>query len=118
VYRAFELVLAGEEGEVFNAGEPVTRPIIAWVRQTLDATGHEGLTRARSLRCGAGGSLADPRAAAAPAARQLEDHPGLDWRRAPAEEPVAGSVRWHLEHPPAEPDAGFAAAAEALAQPK
>jgi hypothetical protein len=34
------------------------------------------------------------------------------------EEPIAGSVRWHLEHPPDGPDAGFAAAAEALAQPK
>ena len=38
---------------------------------------------------------------------------------APAEEPVAGSGRWHLEHPPDKPDAGFAAAGEALrAQPK
>jgi hypothetical protein len=33
------------------------------------------------------------------------------------EEPIAGSVRWHLEHPPDGPDAGFAAA-EAFAQPK
>jgi hypothetical protein len=36
---------------------------------------------------------------------------------APAEEPVARSVRWHLKHPPDEPDAGFAAADEALGVP-
>ena len=35
------LTRGGVAGEVFNVGEPVTRPIIAWVRQILDAAGHE-----------------------------------------------------------------------------
>jgi hypothetical protein len=42
----------------------------------------------------------------------------LGWRPAPAEEPAARSVRWHLDHPPDEPDAGFGAGDEALAQAK
>jgi hypothetical protein len=35
-----------------------------------------------------------------------------------AEEPARVSVRWHLEHPPGGPDAGFAAVGEARAQAK
>jgi hypothetical protein len=34
----------------------------------------------------------------------------LGWRSALVEQPVARSVRWHLEHPPDEPDAGEAPA--------
>jgi hypothetical protein len=38
---ALALTRGGVAGEVFNVGGPVTRPIIAWVRQILDAAGHE-----------------------------------------------------------------------------
>jgi len=102
-------------GEVFNVGELTTASFRLWTRQILAAAGHEA-----ELVPVADASLPDDlRFLAARRQHVLVDSAKatrvLGWRHSDVEEAVAASVRWHLDHPPAEADGDFAADDAALA---
>jgi nucleoside-diphosphate-sugar epimerase len=102
-------------GQIFNVVEPLSGTIADWVRQILAAADHDielvtvrnkdlpedlDLTGAQAQHL-----LFDSRKA-----REL-----LGWQPAAAEAGVTASVRWHLAHPPADPDPDFSADDRALA---
>jgi nucleoside-diphosphate-sugar epimerase len=103
-------------GEVFNIGEHASFPVGGYARAILAAAGHEAdLVRVTDdalppdLKL-TGGYEQQVSVSSAKATR------ALGWRPA---DPVAGierSVRWHLEHPPADPDTDFTADDAALAE--
>jgi nucleoside-diphosphate-sugar epimerase len=102
-------------GQIFNVTEPVSGTIADWVRQILAAAGHDAemvTVQNRDLP-------ADLDLTATQAQHLLFDsHKArelLGWRPAGAEAGVAASVRWHLAHPPADPDPDFSADDRALA---
>ena len=102
-------------GAVLNLGETRTRSIRGWLGQVLAAAGARtelvtvpdaAVPPDLVLSTGLGQHLlADARRA-----REL-----LGWTPTDPEEAVGRSVRWHLEHPPADPDPDFAADDAALA---
>lgn len=117
VAAAVALTLRSEaaRGVVLNLGEDRTRSVVGWVRQILAAAGSDAelvtvpdalvpvdlrLTRGRAQHL-----LTDSRRA-----RDL-----LGWRPADADDAVRRSVRWHLTHPPADPDPDFTPDDTALA---
>lgn len=106
---------AAAGGEIFDIGEPAIRSVRGWMGQILAATGHEAelvevpeptlpadlwITRSMTqhvlVRCEKATRL-------------------LGWRASDSAETVARSVRWHLEHPPAETDPDFGPDDRALA---
>jgi len=106
---------AAAAGEIFDIGEPAVRSVRGWMTQILAAAGHEAevvpvpeatlpddlwITRSMSqhvlFRCEKATRL-------------------LGWRAGDPDETVARSVRWHLEHPPADTDPDFESDDRALA---
>jgi nucleoside-diphosphate-sugar epimerase len=102
-------------GQIFNVTEPATGTIADWVRQILAAAGHE----AELVTVPDQDLPADLDLTMGYAQHQLYDsHKARDllgWRPAAAEPGVAASVRWHLAHPPADPDTDFTADDRVLA---
>jgi len=98
---------AAAAGEVFNIGEPASFSMRAWMRVILTAAGHD----AELVRVPDGDLPADLRLTRATtqhvvvSSRKATDR--LGWRPADPAESVARSVRWHLKHPPADPDPDF-----------
>ena len=103
-------------GEIFNLGEARAWSTRAWIEQVVATSGHQiemervpddavppdlGLTTSirQHLVCDS-----------SKAARML------GWVHADPSETVPRSVRWHLEHPPAEPAPDFSADDTALAR--
>jgi nucleoside-diphosphate-sugar epimerase len=102
-------------GEVFNVAETASRTVRGWMQQILDAAGSVAqlvavpddvlppdLVMSRSV---AQHLLVD-----AAKLRTL-----LGWQPSRPEASMSASVRWHLDHPPPEPDEDFTADDEALA---
>jgi nucleoside-diphosphate-sugar epimerase len=103
------------EGEVFNLAERTCAPVRLWVKQILDAAGHEAeLVRVPEARLpedlAITGEIAQPWMMDATKAAQQ-----LNWVHAPTEGCVARSVRWHLANAPAEDSGDFSADDAALA---
>ncbi|MEH1013671.1 NAD-dependent epimerase/dehydratase family protein [Micromonospora sp. CPCC 206060] len=105
---------AAARGEVFNLGESVTYSMRSWLKLVLAAAGHEaelvrvpddlvpadlGLTR----------NLAQHVLYTSGRAETL-----LDWRPADPLASIAASVRWHLDHPPADASTDFTEDEQAL----
>lgn len=105
-------------GEVLNVGEPTTASFVMWVRQILDVAGHD----AELVPVPDPALPDDLRFLAARAQHVLVDCTKatrlLGWRHSPVDDAVRASVRWHLDHPPADPPGGddFAADDAALDQ--
>ncbi|MFE0591014.1 NAD-dependent epimerase/dehydratase family protein [Micromonospora echinospora] len=102
-------------GELFNLGESVTYPVRGWLRLILDAAGHDAeLVRVPDER------VPDDLWLTRRLAQHVLVDSGkagrlLDWRPTDPATAVARSVRWHLDHPPAEAPADFTADDRALA---
>ncbi|MEU4566265.1 NAD-dependent epimerase/dehydratase family protein [Micromonospora sp. NPDC023956] len=102
-------------GELFNLGESVTHPVRGWLRLILDAAGHDAeLVRVSDER------VPDDLWMTRRLAQHVLVDSGkasrlLDWRSTDPTTAVLRSVRWHLDHPPADSPADFAADDRALA---
>lgn len=102
-------------GQIFDIGEPAVRSVRGWMAQILAAADHDAelvpvpestlpddlwitksMTQHVLVRCEKATRL-------------------LGWRASDPDETVARSVRWHLEHPPADAEPDFAADERALA---
>jgi len=102
-------------GQVFNVGEPATRSMLGWARQILAAAGHDA-----ELVAVPGDVLPDDMWPTANHRQHLLVDSGramrlLGWQPAGAQDGIARSVRWHLDHPPADASTDFAADNKALA---
>ena len=102
-------------GQVLNIGEPVTRSMLGWARQSLAAADHQ----ARLVRVPDAVLPADlwvthgyPQHLLADSRTAMDL---LGWRPADPEQAIRRSVRWHLAHPPGGPEPGFAEDDRALA---
>lgn len=102
-------------GQVFNVVEPVSGTVLDWVGQVLAAAGHEAeLATVQNEDLPADLSLTGLYAQHL----LFDSRKAIDllgWRPAAAEEGVTASVRWHLAHPPTDPDPDFSADDRALA---
>jgi nucleoside-diphosphate-sugar epimerase len=102
-------------GQVFNVGDPVTDTVRDYALRILSAAGHDAelvtVPEAdvpedmESTRAMAQHFLVDSRKAVTT----------LGWRPTDPAETIPVSVRWHLAHPPAEPDQDFSPDDRALA---
>jgi len=116
--RGVRLALESEatRGEIFNLGEARTWSVRAWYEQIVAAAG------AGATLVPVGGAALPPDLGLASTIRQhvLVDSSKaremLGWVHADPFETVRRSVRWHLEHPPAESDPDFSADDAALAE--
>jgi nucleoside-diphosphate-sugar epimerase len=102
-------------GEILNVGEPATRSMLGWAREILAAAGHDAEL------------VGVPDPAVPPDLWPTKDfgqhllvdsHRAMDllgWRPTDPAEGLGRSVRWHLAHPPADPDPDFAPDDRALA---
>ena len=113
---------AAAAGEVFNVGDPVTGTVRDWASQIAGAAGVAGYPGGVELVTVPEEVLpADLDETKAQAQHLLIDSrkamTRLGWRPADPVASIATSVRWHLEHPPADvdADAGFASDDRALA---
>lgn len=102
------------EGEVFNLGEARTPTVALRARMILDAAGHDAELvpvpdDALPADLGITGAFAQHLLVSSAKAARL-----LGWEPSDAEESLARTVRWHLDHPPAEDDADFSADDRAL----
>jgi nucleoside-diphosphate-sugar epimerase len=102
-------------GAVLNLGEPSTRPTLGWMRQVLAAAGHDA-----ELVTVPDEAVPDDLRFTRGRAQHLLTSSGraaelLGWHAADPDESIRRSVRWHLAHPPPEPDPDFAADDAALA---
>jgi nucleoside-diphosphate-sugar epimerase len=102
-------------GQVFNVVEPVCGTVADWVRLILAAAEHDAemvTVRNKDLPADLDmtGLYAQHELYDSRKAMQL-----LGWRPAGAGPGVAASVRWHLAHPPDDPDPDFSADDRALA---
>ncbi len=102
-------------GQVFNVGEPATRSMLGWARQILAAAGHDA-----ELVTVPGDVLPDDMWPTADHRQHLLVDSGramrlLGWQPAAGQDGIARSVRWHLDHPPADASTDFAADDKALA---
>ena len=113
--------LAGERlegGELLNVGERRTPTMRQWAEAILRAAG----SSAELVRVADDKLPADLKLFASGPQHLLVDSSrarqllGWRWRETDAEQAVGESVRWHLAHPPGEPDGGFADDDAALAQ--
>ena len=102
-------------GQVFNLCEDRTYSMRMWSRMILDAAGSDAeLVRVtdellpEDLK--ATGTMTQHIAASAQKARSM-----LDWTTSDPEESLRATVRWHLAHPPPDPDLDFSADDLALA---
>jgi nucleoside-diphosphate-sugar epimerase len=106
---------AAAAGQVFNVGDLATDTVLDYVRRILAAAGHdvelvtvperdvpEDMKSTRSM---AQHFLVDSRKAAAV----------LGWRPSDPAQTIGVSVRWHLAHPPGDPDQDFSPDDRALA---
>jgi nucleoside-diphosphate-sugar epimerase len=102
-------------GEVFNVGEAATYSVRGWIRVILSAAGHA----AELVRVADEDLPADLRLTRAHpqhllvSSRKAMDL--LDWRPEDSATAIARSVRWHLDHPPADASTDFTADDNALA---
>jgi nucleoside-diphosphate-sugar epimerase len=101
-------------GQVFNLCEDRSYSIGLWSRMILEAAGSD----AELVRVPDGvlpedlkptGTMSQHIAATARKARQM-----LGWTTSDPEQTLRATVRWHLEHPPAQPDLDFSADDRAL----
>lgn len=103
------------DSEVLNIGEQRTWSVGAWARAILDAAGGG----AELVRVPDEALPEDLRITASQPQHVLVDsakaRAALGWSDTDPVEALAASVRWHLDHPPAEPDADFTADDAALA---
>src|SRR5450755_2470565 len=102
-------------GQVFNIGEPGSCGMLGWARQILAAADHDA-----ELVTVPGDVLpADMWPTAGHRQHLLVDSGKarrlLDWHPAPSQDGLAGSVRWHLAHPPDDASTDFADDGVALA---
>jgi nucleoside-diphosphate-sugar epimerase len=102
-------------GQIFNVVEPVSGTVADWVRQILAAAGHDA-----ELVTVPDQAVPDDLDLTRHSAQHLlfDSHKARDllgWRPAGAESGIAASVRWHLAHPPADPDPDFGPDDQALA---
>jgi nucleoside-diphosphate-sugar epimerase len=106
---------AAAGGEVFNLGESVTHPVRGWLRLILDAAGHD----AELVRVPDEQVPEDLWPTRRLAQHVLVDNGKavrmLGWQPTDPATAVARSVRWHLDHPPADAPADFSADDQALA---
>jgi len=103
-------------GQVFNIGEAGSYSMRAWMRLILAAAEHD----AELVRVADDAIPPDMRLTGALSQHFITSSAKamslLDWKPMPTTTAVASSVRWHLEHPPADSDApDFAADDAALA---
>ncbi len=101
-------------GEILNLGERRTSTIRAWYEQIVEAAGGEATLvqigdAALPPDLGLSGTVRQHLLVDSSKARAM-----LGWVHADPAEMVSRSVRWHLDHPPAEPDADFSADDAAL----
>jgi nucleoside-diphosphate-sugar epimerase len=115
--RGVRLALEQEtaRGEVFNLGEAHTWSMRAWIEQIVSAAGgNVDLVRVEDQHLppdlGITAAIGQHLLVNSSKARAM-----LGWVHADPAETVRRSVRWHLAHPPATPDADFAADDVALA---
>jgi nucleoside-diphosphate-sugar epimerase len=106
----------GVEGEIFNFAERRTAPIRVWAEQILNAAGFE----AELVRV-ADEVLPDDLTSTGAGSQHLQTDSSkaravLGWEHDHSASGIETSVRWHLDHPPTEPDPGFEADDRALAQ--
>jgi nucleoside-diphosphate-sugar epimerase len=93
-------------GQVFNIGEAVTYPVDGWIRAILAAAGAGAeLVRVPDAELPADLRLTrgSPHHLLVSSRKAVEL---LGWRPEDPASAVARSVRWHLQHPPADPDGG------------
>jgi len=104
----------GIEGEVFNFAERRTAPIRVWAEQILAAAQSD----AELVRVSDDALPEDLKLTGAMSQHLLTDSSRarevLGWVHADPLDGIRQSVRWHLEHPPADPDPGFDADDQAL----
>jgi nucleoside-diphosphate-sugar epimerase len=103
------------EGEALNLCEDKTYSVRMWSRMILDAAGYEAeLVRVADdllpPDLAETGTMPQHIIATSARARAL-----LGWRTSDLEKCITASVRWHLEHPPQDPDNDFALDDRALA---
>jgi nucleoside-diphosphate-sugar epimerase len=115
--RGIRLALESDAaaGEILNLGERRTSTIRAWYEQILAATGAQASLvpigdAALPPDLGLSGTVRQHLLVDSSKARDM-----LGWVHADPSETVPRSVRWHLEHPPAESDPDFSADDAALA---
>jgi UDP-glucose 4-epimerase len=95
-------------GQVLNVGEPATTTAAGWAAQILAAAGHDAELVQVPERV-----LPQDMWPSKGRAQHLlfDSHRAMDvlgWRPGDPAEGIARSVRWHLAHPPQDPDPGFA----------
>jgi nucleoside-diphosphate-sugar epimerase len=102
-------------GEILNLCETRTGSMGLWMRQILAAAG----STAELVRVDEALLPDDLRLTATVRQHLLVDASKaralLGWTPSDQEDSVRRSVRWHLEHPPSDPDPGFEADERALA---
>jgi nucleoside-diphosphate-sugar epimerase len=102
-------------GEVLNLCETRTRSTRGWARQILEAAG----SGAELVRVDEAALPADLRLIGSPSQHLLADAAKaralLGWAPGDPADNVRRSVRWHLEHPPEQPDPDFGPDDRALA---
>jgi hypothetical protein len=101
-------------GQIFNVVDPLSGTIADWVRQILAAADHDAaLVTVQNKDLPEDLSLTGAQAQHLLfSSRKARER--LGWRPGATEAGVAASVRWHLAHPPADPDPGFSADDRAL----
>jgi len=106
---------AAAAGEVFNVGDPVTGTVRDWAGLILRAAG----AAAELVSVPEDLLPADLDETKAQAQHLMTDSrkamTRLGWQPADPAKSIATSVRWHLEHPPADPDEDFGPDDRALA---
>jgi len=115
--RGVRLALESDRarGEVFNLGEAKTGTMRSWIEAVVTAAGGDIQMVAVDERrlppdLGLTAAVRQHLVVDSSKARAL-----LGWTHADPAEGILRSVRWHVAHPPAEPDADFSADEAALA---
>ena len=115
--RGVRLALESEAaaGEIFNLGERRTPTIRAWYDQILDAAG----ANSALVRVDEATLPADLRLSGSSRQHLLVDsskaREAFGWVHGDSSEAVRRSARWHLAHPPTDPDTDFSEDDAALA---